>query len=314
MKQDNQLTIVLPTYNRALFLDKSISSCLKQTKKTLSIIVGNNCSTDNTLAVLEKYRFQQQLTIINRKSNIGAIANIYELVHHSCSTPYAVIMSDDDYYINDEYLEQAVDLLESNAAVGFVHGEIQYEYSNANVIDNKRKSVLPFQSGQSFFMNFGNNSTNYAFLMTVVFRTRLFKKLNLFSDPSIPHSDSLAWLMLSTIADVAFINKPVARYVMHGGNAITSPNIQTWIDDVNFINYAYSYAVQHTKWPRGELDSWLYRQRRVYCDKVLRLLRGAPSWNEYFRHIVQLQKDHNFVKDPVLILELLKSFAHKALI
>jgi hypothetical protein len=238
---------------------------------------------------------------------LGATNNINDLLINHCNTKYALIMSDDDYFVDNNYLEDAVVMLEGNAQLGFVHAEIEYESGDGAIRPNKYRSLTRFSSGKRFFDNFGSETHGYAYLMTVLFRRDLAVSVNMYGDPKNPHGDSLAWLMISTCADVGFINRVVARYVIHGTNAITSPHIDIWIDDITFINKAYRHALIHTNWSRTDLDAWLHRQRRVYCGKVACMLSKSTSWLLFLKYMIRLQLDHGFLNDLWLIKVVSKS-------
>ena len=52
---ENLVSIILPTYNGEKFLKDSIESILKQTYTNWELIIVNDCSTDNTLKIIEEY-------------------------------------------------------------------------------------------------------------------------------------------------------------------------------------------------------------------------------------------------------------------
>jgi glycosyltransferase involved in cell wall biosynthesis len=286
---------------------------LEQSLHDFEIIIGDNASTDQTVEVLQPYLSDPRITLIRRDKNLGLADNIHDLVVNRATCDLAVILSDDDYFIDRNYLITAINILEADKTTGFVHGEIEYEDHLGFKSPNKRRELPSFITGKDFFMGFGTAEHNYAYLMTVVFRKSLAKKVQIFSRPNIPHGDSLAWLMMSTTCNVKFVERVVARYCIHGSNAITSSNTAVWIDDIKFINIAYNYALDQTDWDRKELNSWLKRQRRTYCGKVLRMLRQEPTWRGYLSKISQLQKEQKLTNDPILITDTIKSIISKIL-
>ena len=53
------LSICIPTYNRAEYLDKSLHSLTKQKRfYEIEVVISDNCSTDNTEEVVKKYQKQ----------------------------------------------------------------------------------------------------------------------------------------------------------------------------------------------------------------------------------------------------------------
>lgn len=66
-----KLSVIIPVYNVAKFLDTCMDSLSKQTLREMEIIAVNDCSTDNSLEILQKYKeqFQDSLQIIDSKKN-----------------------------------------------------------------------------------------------------------------------------------------------------------------------------------------------------------------------------------------------------
>lgn len=101
-----KLHIAIPTYNRALYLARSVSSIASQihyvTKDdSVDIVIYDNASTDNTALVCEelqkKFPFIQ---VIRHPINIGGDANILQAIQSSVAD-YTWVFGDDDYLLND---------------------------------------------------------------------------------------------------------------------------------------------------------------------------------------------------------------------
>ena len=63
-----KVSLILPTHNGARYLLESIQSCLEQSFRDFELIVVNDCSTDNTLELLESIR-DERLQIVNLDQN-----------------------------------------------------------------------------------------------------------------------------------------------------------------------------------------------------------------------------------------------------
>ena len=53
--EDKKVSIVLPVYNGADHIPDSIESIVAQTYQNWELIIVNDCSTDDTLSICEKY-------------------------------------------------------------------------------------------------------------------------------------------------------------------------------------------------------------------------------------------------------------------
>ncbi len=123
------LTIAIPTYNRAGFLDinlKKISEELiglsENQRRLVNVYISNNASTDDTSEIIKKYNtlHTEIIRVINNSENIGADLNIAQCYESAC-TPYVWILGDDDLIlpgslglILNVLLKERVDILYLN--------------------------------------------------------------------------------------------------------------------------------------------------------------------------------------------------------
>ena len=63
-----KFSILITSYNKGQYLEECIKSCLNQTNKNFEIIICDNCSTDNSNQILEKYeKYEKNIKIIKKK-------------------------------------------------------------------------------------------------------------------------------------------------------------------------------------------------------------------------------------------------------
>lgn len=102
------------TFNHGAFIAQALDSFLKQqTKFEVEIVVGEDCSTDDTRDVVERYLrlFRGRIRLITSESNVGPAAN-FERTLQACHGKYVAICEGDDYWQDTSKLQQQVDFLE----------------------------------------------------------------------------------------------------------------------------------------------------------------------------------------------------------
>ncbi|MGH8002209.1 MAG: glycosyltransferase family 2 protein [Brasilonema sp.] len=120
----NLLTIAIPTYNRAQLLDNQLAwlfRAIKGFESVCEIIVSDNCSTDDTPKVVEKWQSIFSNTTFNYKrnpENIGAVRNITSCIK-TANSKYVWTISDDDK-IFDNSIAYIVNTLTQHSNLGLI--------------------------------------------------------------------------------------------------------------------------------------------------------------------------------------------------
>lgn len=119
------VSVIMPSYNHAKFIEQSINSVLAQSYKDFEFLIFDDGSTDETHAKLRNLQ-DNRLKIILNKKNRGAAVIHSELIEASCGKYIALINSDDTW--RSDKLAIQVDFLERNP-------EYCAFFSNAQFID-----------------------------------------------------------------------------------------------------------------------------------------------------------------------------------
>ena len=121
------VSIILPTYNRARLLKRSIETCLNQSLRDIELIVVNDCSTDNTKEIVEAYAIKDdRVQLITNEKNLRLPASLNK-GFETAKGKYFTWTSDDNLYSSNA-LEVLSQTLEINPVADLV-------YANYNVID-----------------------------------------------------------------------------------------------------------------------------------------------------------------------------------
>ncbi len=87
-------SVVIPTFNRSDLVGQAIRSVLKQTFDDFEIVVGDNCSTDDTAGVVR--RFTDARLRYVRTPRHAAIADSWEFARSQASGRLIIMLADDD--------------------------------------------------------------------------------------------------------------------------------------------------------------------------------------------------------------------------
>jgi glycosyltransferase involved in cell wall biosynthesis len=107
-------SIVIPSYNYGRYLAEAIESALHQTRQPSEVLVVDDGSTDDSLAVAQRY----PVTLLRQRHH-GAVQTMASGIAASTGDCFAILNADDR--MPPDYLEVTVPLLERNERVGFVY-------------------------------------------------------------------------------------------------------------------------------------------------------------------------------------------------
>ncbi len=92
----NKISIIIPVFNRAKYIERCLDSILNQTYSNFEIILINDGSTDNSLDILKKYKKQDKRIIIIDKKHEGVSIARNAGIKKS-SGDYITFVDSDDY-------------------------------------------------------------------------------------------------------------------------------------------------------------------------------------------------------------------------
>jgi glycosyltransferase involved in cell wall biosynthesis len=130
------VSIIVLAYNHELFIGECLNSVFSQKCDFgIELIIGEDFSGDQTLAVIDSLIKNQtiEVNVIRSNENVGLIKN-YTRCIRAAKGKYIVVLSGDDYWIDDYKVARQVSFLEENLDCGLV-------YTNYNVLNNTTKKI-----------------------------------------------------------------------------------------------------------------------------------------------------------------------------
>jgi glycosyltransferase involved in cell wall biosynthesis len=198
------VSVILPTYNCALFLPESIGSILLQTYKSYEIIVVDDGSTDNTKEVLSP--FMQRIKYIKLEQNRG-LPTARNIGIQSAQGKYIAFLDADDLWL-PEKLEADMEYFDKHPDISMVYSRHININERGYTLGSDRKKRLP--SGNIFIRLFSEQ--NFIITSSVVVRREVFETAGLFDEQLFNCQDWDMWLRIAFYFKVAGINKPLVKY------------------------------------------------------------------------------------------------------
>lgn len=147
MKINNKVSIIIPTYNRDIFLARSIRSALSQRDAgSYDVIVVDDGSTDNTSIILEL--FKDEIIIVKNNNNIGLSKSLNKALS-IVKTQYFVRLDSDDY-LSNHFLYQMLFFANSNPEIDAFSSDYYLTDDIGQILEKKDSSSFPIGCGILF--------------------------------------------------------------------------------------------------------------------------------------------------------------------
>jgi glycosyltransferase involved in cell wall biosynthesis len=308
-----KVSVIIPNYNHAKYLNHRIDSVLEQTYQDFELIIFDDCSPDNSREVIEQYRNHPKVShIVFNETNSGSTFKQWEKGIEMARGEYIWIAESDDWS-DKEFLMTLVSQLDKhpNAAVAFSQSYLVDENSNIKVSGIKgvddiwKKSVVLNKTDalQQFVWH-----TQIINASSVVFRkyqytlisNKLYKQYKFCGD-------WMFWIQLLENGELIYESKELNYFRQHTNN-VRGRNAVNSIEILEQLRI-FSYLQQNHKNLVSKKASNRFEERlkyRLYV-KICQQLKG--------KNVVKLRASlfKSLVKFPALFYSLPGLFVQQKL-
>ena len=210
-------------YNSEKFIDRAIQSLLNQTYKNFEIILVNDCSTDQTLLVCEKY-IKSNIKLLDLDKNLG-VSNARNIGLQNAKGKYVLFLDSDDWLDRNTLYLLYENIKNSDM---LVYGVVY----NRN--DKQVAQPLPTIGKFSVTDLFSMDSTLFDvsilhWVTNKVFNLSIIRKNNLLFDQTLKMGEDLDFCMkyLEKIKFINVLDKYLYYYDRTNNKSLTNSNIKS---------------------------------------------------------------------------------------
>lgn len=210
----DMISVIVPVYNVATYLEGCLESIINQTYQNLEIILVNDGSSDDSLKICEKYRSRDSRIKVITQKNHGLSATRNAGIEMATGK-FLTFVDSDDWYSNKDSLKTLYNLLKSKnteVAIGnfdefntkknvfllYDHDENSYIFSTKEWFSHQYQAPQHF--GQCFSTAWGK-----------LFYSSLFQHLR-FPVGKIGEDDLTIWKAYLMTNKIAFLDKNIYTY------------------------------------------------------------------------------------------------------
>lgn len=171
-----KVSVIITTLNASKFLEQSIESVLNQTYSNLEILIADDCSSDNTRDIIDKYaRNDSRIRVYNNDVNLHYLRTRNKLLEKS--TGELIGFCDADDYMTSDRIEKQVVAFQEDESLVLCGCQPQYVDENGMKLSASSDKPTSDSQIKASYMN-----VNPFIGPTLVLKRRVFKELGWYRD------------------------------------------------------------------------------------------------------------------------------------
>ena len=214
-----KVSVLVITYNHEKFIAQALDSVLMQeTDFIYEIIVGEDCSSDQTRKIVLAYgeKYPDKVRLLLPEQNLGMMYN-FITTYRACRGQYIAILEGDDYWTSDRKLQKQVDFLDS-------HQDCTACFHNVNVVyesDSKKSHPFHHRKLKQYFTLKDVVSRHFIPTCSTMFRRGVFDDFPAWY-PSMPMGDWPLHVLHAEKGLIGYIDELLGTYRLHEGGMISA--------------------------------------------------------------------------------------------
>lgn len=214
---DSMVSIIMPSYNTARFIQDSIESVLTQTHTNWELIIVDDCSKDNTDEIVSQYLQDDRIIYLKNEKNSGAAVSRNRALREAKGRWIAFLDSDDLW--EPDKLQKQVAFMKDNG--------YYFSYTCYEEIDEKSSSLGIKVSGPKRITQQGMYSYCWPGCLTVMYDAVHVGVIQI--ENIRKNNDYAMWLKVCKKADCYLLDETLAKYRRGRSGSISNHGIKTLI-------------------------------------------------------------------------------------
>ena len=202
------VSIITPSYNTARFIPETIRSVQAQTIIDWEMIIIDDCSTDNTDAVVEPFLTDKRIKYMKNEKNSGAAVSRNRALQEARGR-WVAFLDSDDLWTPDK-LEKQILFMEKN--------NYHFSYTNYSEIDDDGKSLGTLWTGPNRISKTRMAMFNYMGCLTVMY-DREYVGLIQVADIK-KRNDYAMWVKIIKKCDAYLLDECLGTYRVRSSGSI----------------------------------------------------------------------------------------------
>lgn len=214
--EEDLVSVIMPSYNTAPYIEETVQSVLNQTYKNWELIIVDDCSIDETDDILSKFT-DERIRIYKNEKNSGAAVSRNKALREARGRWIAFLDSDDLWSPNK--LEKQIAFMKTNG--------YSFSYTNYEEIDSEGKKTGVRVTGPKKITKTGMFNYCWPGCLTVMYDA---ERIGLIQIADIKKNNDYAmWLKVCCKADCYLLDECLGQYRRGRVGSVSTNSIKTMI-------------------------------------------------------------------------------------
>ncbi|MEN6291141.1 MAG: glycosyltransferase [Methanobacterium sp.] len=292
---DRKISVIVTSYNHEKYIKKCIDSILMQKGHfDLEVIVGDDCSPDNTRKIVEEYQKQYPdiINLLPPAENMGVTKNLHRSLKVATGK-YVAICEGDDYWTDPYKLQKQANFLEKRPECSICFNRISVfhdstDIKNPNIHEKLTKTI--YTTSELVSNNFIGNFS------CCMYRNEVIKKLpdELYDMYTVDWMFNIA---CSEHGDIGFLNDEMSVYRIHDKSNWSSKDLSyknlELSKNINRYNefLSFRYDSEFKKYKKNNLKFSGFQDLIIFDDVFPHPLSAFrfQEYNSYLEHFDEMK-------------------------
>ncbi len=229
-----KVSVTIITYNQERFIRQTLESVLMQEVDfEFEIVIGDDCSTDNTRKILLEYqgRHPGKIRLLPTENNQGLVRNFMR-TYKACNGEYVATLDGDDYWTSSRKLQKQVDFLDNHRDFALCFHPVTMEFEDGSKPDR----IFPEIRAETYSLE-NLLQSNFIPTCSVMFRNGVFGNIPVWYQSFKFMEDWPLYVLIAQHGRIGLMNEVMGVYRFHSKSTwSTLDEISRCQEEVKFFN------------------------------------------------------------------------------
>jgi glycosyltransferase involved in cell wall biosynthesis len=282
----SEVSIIVPNYNHARYIAQRLDSIFNQTYQDFEVILLDDCSSDNSLEIINEYKDNPKIThlVVNNKNGGNTFNQWVKGIE--LATGHYIWIAESDDFTDTRFLETAINALKyENCPLFFCQSFVVDEHGTINGHWNYGKPIYDADyivDGKELIQKYMINENIIPNASAVVFKKKVL-------DASIYRNvvnyqingDWYLWINLLMKGNCAFNSEPLNYFRRHKGasssrNVVNYKNIEEAFR-LNVFLKEQDFKINGRRWLRTWIIQADYKIKTLFKTNFINIYKLSFS-------------------------------------